>query len=210
MKTLALLTIGYSLFTSAASFAAAPDLSKLSAEKVLKLGINSVERLEGRCYHVQHDFCEVGTDPRNCKEDDVAEQRTNAKLDEMKFVLKSRTLDENKQEILVYKAAPISSKLKEEDLYVLRGTKEGSPIRFFVTLKETSCTVQPHEPTGIIKTRPAPKAPSENSTLNVTPKQGQKSEDVIALPPSNNKSDNERALKFLTNIPLRNDSKMRN
>ncbi|MGN6671467.1 MAG: hypothetical protein ACTHJ4_08030 [Candidatus Nucleicultricaceae bacterium] len=208
MKTLALLTIGFSLSMNVVSFAAAPDLSKLSAEKVLRLGINNVERLEGRCYHIQHDFCEVGTDPRNCQENDVAEQKTNAKLDAMTFVLKSRTLNEKKQEVLVYKAAPISSKIKEEDLYVLRGTKQRSPIRFFVTLREASCTVQTPETTEKVTTQPTPKAPSsDNSTLNVTPKQDM---EVIAIPPSNNKKDHERALKFLTNIPLKGDARTRN
>lgn len=208
MKTFALLTIGLSLSSSVACFAAAPDLSKLSSIEVLKLGLANVEHLEGRCYSVKHDFCEVGSDPRNCSEDDVLEQKTIARLNDMKFVLGSRTLDEKKQEVLVYKAVPISPKLKEADLYTLRGTKKSSPIRFFVTLREASCTLQTPEPAKKT-TEPKVRASVENSAPTTAPKHTMPSEGVIAIQP-NSKRDNERALRFLTNIPMKSDAKVGN
>ena len=209
MKQTLLLAVSLSLTCSAPSFAAAaPDLSKLSAQDVLKLGISGAQELEGNCYHVEHKFCsniratgispEVPADPKNCLQDETLEQRTSIQLNKMKFVLSER--DGN---TVIYKAQPLNKKIKEQDLYTLRGNKGPSPVRYFVTLTETSCPVPAKTPDATpekeVKLIPIP-VQTVPKIKNPSPAQ---QGDVVAIKPGDNKGASDQALKFLTNIPVK-------
>ncbi|MCA0370713.1 MAG: hypothetical protein LCH26_06390 [Proteobacteria bacterium] len=209
MKQLLLLTVGLSLTCNAPSFAAAaPDLSKLSAQDVLELGVSGTQELEGSCYRVEHKFCsniratgispEVPADPKNCLEDDALEQRTSIQLKNMKFVLSGR--DGN---TLIYKAQPNNKKIKEKDLYTLRGNKGPSPLRYFVTLTEASCPVPAKTPDATPE-KDVKLFPLHGQTVPKikNPSPAQQGE-VVAIKPGDNKAANDQALKFLTNIPVK-------
>ncbi|MBA4118051.1 MAG: hypothetical protein C0514_04045 [Candidatus Puniceispirillum sp.] len=209
MKQTLLLAASLSLTCSALSFAAAaPDLSKLSAQDVLSLGVSGTQELEGSCYHVAHKFCsnvratgispEVPADPKNCLEDDALEQRTSINLKQMKFVLSGR--DGN---TIIYKAQPANKKIKEQDLYTLRGNKGPSPIRYFVTLTEASCPVPAKTPDATPQ-KDVKLFPLHGQTVPRTknPSQTQQG-DVVAIKPGDNKGASDQALKFLTNIPVK-------
>jgi hypothetical protein len=196
MKFLPLLAFILTPWFSQVALAAPPDLSKLSSLEVLKLGLNKVEKIEGKCYTVKHDFCEVGSDPRNCVGNDIMEQKTNAKLEAMKFVLTSRTRDASNKDTLIYKAVPISPKQKEEDLYILRNEKTPSPIRFFVTLQETACSL-PAEPHVPIPSPGQTMKPKSELPTHSTEKNGtSQPSDSVAIP-ATGESQQKAALKFL-------------
>lgn len=209
MKQTLILAVSLSLTCSVPSFAAAaPDLSKLSAQDVLKLGISGTQELEGNCYHVEHKFCsiikktglspEAPADPKNCLEDETLEQRTSVQLDKMKFVLNGRD-----GSTIIYKAQPTSRKTKEKDLYILRGNKGPSPLRYFVTLTEASCPVPAKTPDATPE-KDVKLFPLHGQTVPKikNPSPAQQGE-VVAIKPGDNKAANDQALKFLTNIPVK-------
>ena len=84
-----------SAFLAQDSFAAVPDLSTFTAFEAIKLGLNAFEKIDGHCYNIKHDFYQSGTPPYKCIANEELEGKTRLKLNDMKFVLSSRVIEDN-------------------------------------------------------------------------------------------------------------------
>lgn len=170
----------------------APDLSKMPAADVIKLGIAGPERIKDRCYNAKIDFCEKGSNPNNCTDNEVLERQTNVYLEKLKFELVKQKPSEKVPGVFVYHAVPKSFFKTENSLYKVRKTGKNSPLRLFVSLHETSCSM--------------PKTKLDDSSSNQPKPTEEKSatKEVIKKAPTPSAVMDKRteaALQFLTNIP---------
>lgn len=179
------------------SSAKAPDLSKMPAADVLKLGLIKPERIDGHCYHANIEFCQKGSDPNNCTDNEVLERQTNVQLDKLKFSLVKQSEGEKVPGTYLYQATPKSFFRTKNSLYTYRKTGKNAPLRLFVVLKETSCSVPEQETKDTRGAQP---------NISLSPSRTQEVPPVKNVAPPVLDKPSRAALEFLTNIPTKHDN----